>query len=310
MWLSASVGIAFAGQGHDLPEKLIQDADTAMYQAKRRGGARFETLDQVEENWSDSRVRLTRDLRSAADQGQLWCAYQPVVAVTSGDIVGFEALLRWKHPTHGSVLPGVTVPLAERSGLIIEIGRWVLKQACLERQRWIHDGGRSQLTMAVNVSVHQLVSPGFVAVVATVLADTHTDPSMVTLEVTESVLIKDFERVLEVLADLKSLGVLLALDDFCTGFSSLGYLKDLPIDIIKIDQKFIADLERDPISRLIVESVVRLAHGLDMTVIAEGVESVGQLTDVAALNCDYCQGYNFARPMSANEVMLDGRMSA
>ena len=148
------------------------------------------------------------------------------------------------------------------------------------------------------------------ATAATVLADTHTDPSMVTLEVTESVLIKDFERVLEVLAELKNLGVMLALDDFGTGFSSLGYLKDLPIDIIKIDQKFIADLERDPISRLIVESVVRLAHGLDMTVIAEGVETAGQLTDVAALDCDFYQGYHFARPMSAHEVMLDGRMSA
>ncbi len=310
MWLSASVGIAFAGQGADIPEKLIQDADTAMYQAKRRGGGRFGTIDQVEEDWSNGRARLTRDLRSAVDRGQLWCAYQPVVAVSGGDIVGFEALLRWMHPTQGSVLPAVTVPLAERSGLIIEIGRWVLKQACVERQRWLHNGGRSQLSMAVNVSVHQLVSPGFVANVGTVLADTDTDPSMVTLEVTESVLIKDFERVLEVLAELKELGVMLALDDFGTGFSSLGYLKELPIDTIKIDQKFIADLERDPISRLIVESVVRLAHGLDMTVVAEGVENAGQLSDVAALECDYYQGYHFARPMSAQEVALDGRCSA
>jgi EAL domain-containing protein (putative c-di-GMP-specific phosphodiesterase class I) len=164
--------------------------------------------------------------------------------------------------------------------------------------------------MAVNVSVHQLIAPGFVEMVAAVLADTHTDPPLLTLEVTESVLIEDSRRILGVLRDLKCLGVMLALDDFGTGYSSLSYLKDLPIDGIKIDRSFIVDLERKPIGHLIVDAVVGLAHGLDMTVVAEGVESVDQFTNVSTLGCDCYQGFYFARPMTADAVATDCRFAA
>ncbi len=305
--LSASVGIAFAGPGHSIPERIIQDADVAMYQAKRRGGARFGTLDLGEQHLASRRVLLTHDLRVAEARGELRNDYQPVVSLATGAVVGLEALLRWEHPSQGLVGPEVTVPLGERSGLIVAIGRWALERACLDRKRWPRQSGRDALGMAVNVSVHQLIAPGFVDLVAQVLDDTGTDPASMTLEVTESVLIDDSGRILTVLRGLKELGVSLALDDFGTGYSSLSYLKELPVDVIKIDRSFIVDLEHGPVSNLIIDAVVGLGHGMGMTMVAEGVETVDQHRDVAALGCDWYQGYLFARPLSVSEVANDPR---
>jgi EAL domain-containing protein (putative c-di-GMP-specific phosphodiesterase class I) len=196
------------------------------------------------------------------------------------------------------VAPNVLVPLAEQSGLITEIGRWVLEQACPDRHRWIN-GGTNELSMSVNVSAHQLMSPDYAAGVAAVLARTDTDPKLVTLEMTESVFVQDGERALVVLSELKHLGVSLALDDFGTGYSSLNYLKRFPIDIVKIDRGFVADMEYDGASQAIVFAVIELAHTLGMTVVAEGVETIAQHTQLSSLDCDSCQGYYFARPMSA-----------
>jgi len=308
--LSASVGIAFAGQGSDVPEQIIQDADTAMYQAKRKGGARYGTIDLGEQHLASRRTGLTRDLRHAGVRGELWLGYQPIVAIDSGQIIGVEALLPWDHPTQGAIAPEVTVPLAERSGLIVGLGRWVMEQAFLDRQHWLRHGGRPGLAMSVNISVHQLIAPGFVDLVSGVIADTGTDPAMVTLEVTESVLIRDSGQALLVLKSLKNIGAELALDDFGTGNSSLGYLKEFPVDGTKIDRSFIVGLKREATSRLIVDAVVGLAHGLDMTVVAEGVESIDQLDDVTAMGVDCFQGYYFARPMPADEVAIDQRFLA
>jgi diguanylate cyclase (GGDEF)-like protein len=307
--VSASVGIAFAGEGHDVPERVIRDADVAMYQAKRKGGARFGTVDVGEQRRSSRRVRMTDELRRAEERGELRTQYQPIVSFTSGRVVGFEALLRWAHPTEGPVEPSVVVPLAERSGLIVGIGAWVLDRACRDRREWTAGPDSTDLMMSVNVSIHQLVAPGFADTVARVLADTGTEPAALTLEVTESVLIEDSARIVDVLQQVKELGVQLALDDFGTGYSSLGYLKDLPIDVIKIDQTFIGDLEHGPVGRLIIESVVSLAHRLDLTVVAEGVESAEQWRDVSQLDCDWYQGYFFSRPMTAGEVVADRRVA-
>jgi len=307
--VSASVGIAFAGDGNDVPEQVIRDADVAMYQAKRKGGARFGTIDLTEHQVSSRRVRMTDDLRHAEERGELRTLYQPIVSFTSGRVVGVEALLRWSHPSQGTLPPGVVVPLAERSGLIGGIGAWVLERACRDRQEWMARLGGPELIMSVNVSAHQLAAPGFAESVGCVLSGTGTDPSTLTLEVTESVLIEDSGTTVAVLEQLKQLGVRLALDDFGTGYSSLGYLKDLPIDIIKIDQTFISDLDRQPVSRLIVDAVVALAHRLGMTVVAEGVESAEQWRDVSRLDCDWYQGYYFARPMTADDVAADHRFA-
>lgn len=224
------------------------------------------------------------------------------MAAADGRITGVEALLRWAHPTHGMVGPDTFVPLAEHAGLITEIGRWVLEQACIDRHRWQRLARDDTFEVSVNVFAHQLMTPGFAATVAAVLADTDTDPALVTLEVTESVFIQDSERALAGLNDLKRPGAKLALDDFGTGYSSLSYLKQFPVDIVKIDRVFIADLERLPASRLIVNAIVGLVHGLNMTVVAEGVDTAEQYEAVCATDCESYQSFYFSRPTSADQI--------
>jgi diguanylate cyclase (GGDEF)-like protein len=300
--MTASVGIAFAGRDDQIPEELLQDADVAMYQAKRQGGARHQIIDLREQHLAEQRASLQRDLRGAAARGELRTEYQPIVASASGRIAGVEALLRWAHPSRGLLPPMTLVPLAEQSGLITEIGRWVLEQACPDRRRWQSDPAHDDLTIAVNVSPHQLMSPDFAVAVESVLDDTQTNPKLLTLEVTEGVFVQDSHRALVVLNDLKRVGVMLALDDFGTGYSSLSYLKRFPIDILKIDKGFVADLGRDSASYAIVCAIIELAHSLSMKVVAEGVETAEQYRLLIALGCDFCQGFYFARPMSVENL--------
>ena len=302
--VTASVGIAFSGRGDQLSEQILQDADTAMYQAKRKGGARHQIVDLRELDRAAERTNLEHDLRSALSRGELRTEYQPIIETGDGRITAAEALLRWDHPSHGPVVPTTFIPMAEQSGLITEIGRWVLDQACRDRLRWRKPDRIDDLTMSVNVSAHQLMTPDFTATVETVLGGAGTDPQLVTLEVTESVFVHDTERALIVLTDLKDLGVTVALDDFGTGYSSLTYLKQFPIDIVKIDQGFVADVEQDEASHSIVLAIVELAHLLGMKVVAEGVETPEQHQLLADLGCDYCQGYYFARPMPAGDLQV------
>jgi diguanylate cyclase (GGDEF)-like protein len=300
--MTASVGIAFAGRGDHIPEQLLHEADSAMYQAKRKGGARHQIIDLREQHMADERVDLEQDLRGASTRGEMRPEYQPIVTTGEGRITGVEALVRWAHPTRGLISPATLIPLAERAGLIADIGRRVLEQACPDRHRWHRHHQTNDLELSVNISAHQLMSANSTATVEAVLLATHTDPHMVTLEMTESVFVQDSERALVVLDDLKHLGVMLALDDFGTGYSSLSYLKRFPIDVVKIDQAFVADLGVDSASHAIVAAVVDLAHVLGMAVVAEGVETALQHREVAALGCDYCQGFYFARPMSADDL--------
>lgn len=299
--MSASIGIAFAGHGDEGSETVLQDADVAMYQAKHQGGARHGVVDLQERRLANHRARLNRDLQGALGRGELRTAYQPIVRTPDERILGAEALLRWEHPAVGMVAPLTAVPLAEMSGLITEIGRWVLERACLDRQSWPRQGDEP-LAVAVNVSAGQLIGPAFVASVAKVLADCGTDPGVVTLEVTESLFIQDSARALVVLSELKRLGVTLALDDFGTGCSSLNYLQRFPVDIVKIDQAFISQVDHDRTSDLIVTAMVKLAHDLGMSVVAEGVESAEQYDRVLSLGCDAYQGFHFAHPMSTCEL--------
>jgi diguanylate cyclase (GGDEF)-like protein len=300
--VTASVGIAFLGCDGQLPEDLLQDADMAMYQAKRRGGARHQLIDLSEKRHTLQQVNLERELRGAATRGELHLEYQPIVETGDGRMTSVEALLRWAHPTQGLVAPSALVPIAERSGLINEIGKWVLANACLDHRPGRGRSSRDGLTVSVNVSGHQLMTPGFPATVAGVLSDTGTDPQRITLEITESVFVQDGGRALSVLAELKDLGVKIALDDFGTGYSSLQYLKHFPIDIVKIDQKFICDLEHDAASHAIVYTIVELAHVLGMTAVAEGVETTEQHQLLASIGCDFCQGFYFAHPLPADDL--------
>jgi diguanylate cyclase (GGDEF)-like protein len=299
--VTASIGVAFA-RPTDMAEQILQNADAAMYQAKRKGGRGYQVIDLVAQHLVDERATLEHDLHGAAARGELRMDYQPIVRTVDGRMTGVEALLRWDHPDRGVIAPGILVPLAEQSGLITEIGGWVLGQSCQDRHRWLDNPHDPEFQISVNSSVHQLFSRDFYRTVAASLLDSDTDPKVLTLEVTESVFVEDGERALVVLNELKRLGVRLALDDFGTGYSSLSYLKQFPFDIVKIDRKFIVDMGRDPSSHAIVSAIVTLAHALGMTAVAEGVETAEQYDELTALGCDSCQGFFLARPMSAHEV--------
>jgi predicted signal transduction protein with EAL and GGDEF domain len=296
--LTASIGIAFSRRGADSPEDLLHDADLAMYRTKRRRGGEVPDFDPSALYLVKDQDRLEHALPGAADRGELHLAYQPIVAGADGRLTGVEALLRWSHPSRGLIPPAVLIPLAERSGQIIDIGRWVLEQAWSDRDRWQSDNA-DDLSVSVNVSAHQLMSAGFVDTVAAVLEGGSTRPGLLTLEVTESVFVHDGERALFVLNDLKDIGVQLSLDDFGTGYSSLGYLRRFPVDTVKIDREFVSHLAEDPASHTIVTAVIALAHGLGMTVVSEGVETAAQHRELTALGCDSCQGFYYGRPVTA-----------
>ncbi|MEA2638274.1 MAG: hypothetical protein QOE18_1331, partial [Chloroflexota bacterium] len=276
-----------------------------MYRTKRRRGTGGHEIDLSElsavQDQDQDQDRLEHALPGAAARGELQLAYQPIVAAADGRLTGVEALLRWTYPGRGSVAPTVLIPLAEQSGQIIDIGRWVLEQAWSDRRHW-QRGRATDVSVSVNVSARQLMSAGFADTVAAVLDTASTDPSLLTLEVTESIFVRDGERALFVLNDLKDIGVRLALDDFGTGYSSLGYLRRFPVDVVKIDREFVANLGHEPASLTIVTAVIQLAHGLGMTVVSEGVETAEQHRELTALGCDSCQGFYFARPMPSASV--------
>ena len=299
--VTASIGIAFTGRGIDAPEDLLRDADLAMYRSKRDRVGSHEIIDLRELHLSGHQSGLARGLPAALGRGELHLDYQPIVDTVDGRLTGVEALLRWSHPSRGAVSPGTFIPAAEQSGQIVEIGKWVLQQAWSDRQRWQRERP-AQIGMSVNVSAHQFMSVGFAQAVAGVLDSTSADPGLLTLEITESVFVYDEPRARVVLAELKELGVQLALDDFGTGYSSLGYLNSLPIDMIKIDRQFTANLTAEPASHVIVTAIIQLAHGLRMTVVAEGVETAQQHNEVTKLGSDACQGFYFAKPMVATNI--------
>jgi diguanylate cyclase (GGDEF)-like protein len=299
---TVSVGIAIADQTNQIPEEMIDHADVAMFEAKRSGGSHHQSLELTEQHLAHRRLSIGSEIRRALDEHELSLEYQPIARADNGRIIGVEALLRWAHPLLGPVAPTTLIHLAERSGLISELGMWVLEQACVDRHRWVDPDHPDDFMMSVNVSAYQLKSDGFAAMVEHVLRRTHTAPQLVTLELTETVFIQDSLHSLAVLNDLKHIGVLLCLDDFGTGYCSFAYLNRCSVDVIKIDQSFVAALGRDSVSNAVMSAVVDLTHGLGMVSIAEGVETAEQYSQVAALGCDACQGYHLALPMPAHQL--------
>ncbi len=299
--VSASVGIAFSGPGQDLPATLLRDADFAMYQAKNSGGGRHHVSDPTARLAAEHRTELDRDLRTAERLGQLFLAYQPIISLRTGLLTGVEALLRWQHPQRGLVMPDVTIPSAERTGLISPIGQWVLRQACDDLVRWRREG-TAVGQVAVNVSAQQVMGSSFVKTVASVLQETGADPGRLCLEVTESLFLSDTERAARVLHEVKDLGVRLSLDDFGTGYSSLSYLQHFPVDIVKIDRSFTAKMTKDKATKSIVRAVIELSHVLDKSVVAEGVETTADLQEITELGADYAQGFYFSRPVSRDKI--------
>ena len=297
VFLATSLGIAIARGADDRAEDLIRDADAAMYRAKERGKGRYEIFDEAMRADAMARLETESALRRALERAELRLHYQPEIDLGTGEISGFEALLRWEHPVRGLLGPSAFMPLAEETGLIVGIGEWVLREACAEARRW-----PEPLTLSVNLSARQLAQQDLVAMVRRALAETGMDPARLCLEITESAVMESGTATTAQLRALKSLGVCLAIDDFGTGFSSLAHLRRFPVDVLKIDGTFVAGLGREPQDASIVAAVISLAHALDLETVAEGVETDEQLEILKELGCDLAQGYLFARPAPPEEA--------
>jgi diguanylate cyclase (GGDEF)-like protein/PAS domain S-box-containing protein len=297
-----SIGIAF-GRGTPSPEELIGDADAALYAAKSRGKGRYEVFEPYMREAVVSRRQLKEDLRRALERGEFRVLYQPCIRLADSEVVGAEALIRWNHRERGVVQPLEFVPLAEEMGLIVPIGRWVLRHACEQAAEWRKKWPEEEpITLRVNVSSRQLQDPLFVQDVAAILSDTGCPPEHVVLEITERCLVEDPEHAVARLAELKGLGVRLALDGFGTGFSSLAHVQHLPIDILMVDRSFVSGLGGGGAESAMARAVVQLAHTLGLEPVAEGVENAEQIPLLRELECEYAQGYHFSPPVPAVEL--------
>jgi diguanylate cyclase (GGDEF)-like protein/PAS domain S-box-containing protein len=297
---SASIGVAMFAGADAKVEDVLMHADSAMYRAKAGGRGTIRFYDPAMQVALQARAALETDLRRALSEGQLRLAYQ-VQVNADGAIVGAEVLLRWQHPERGPIPPMEFIPLAEETGLIVPIGQWVLETACTQLAGWAHKPAARGLRLSVNVSARQFRQPDFVHRVERALADSGADPSRLRLELTESLLLDNVNDCIAKMQSLKSIGVGFALDDFGTGFSSLSYLKRLPLDELKIDRSFIRDIATDPSDAVIVQTIIGMASNLGLTVIAEGVESAEQLAWLRRHRCDGYQGWYFGRPVPLPE---------
>ena len=299
--ISCSVGIAAYPDGCS-HAKLIARADAAMYSAKRSGGSTHCFYSPAMDADAEAQFTLLRDLRKAIVAKEFELFYQPKIDAQSGKVTAVEALLRWRHPTQGELLPGVFIPIAERFGLIVAIGNWVIEEACRQSRQWRDKGLR--MRVAINLSVHQMRQDDIVERITGALEAHNIHPSLLTCEITESAAMEDTKTTQTTFRRLGELGTHLSIDDFGTGYSSLAYLRKLPAEELKIDRSFIMDLEHSADARAVVDAVIKLAHALGLKVVAEGVENQRQQQILESMQCDELQGYLFARPMSARALLL------
>jgi diguanylate cyclase (GGDEF)-like protein len=296
--VSPSIGIAiFPQDGHNV-EILCQHADAAMYQSKRAGRGRYTFYDPALNPVRDHQFNLEQRLPAAIADDELVLHFQPKVRLSDFRIMGLEALVRWQHPEHGLIYPGEFVPMAELSGMDVALGDWVAHNACLQLARW-KTQGLNLVPVAINVSARQLRDLEFPQRVAALLATFGVEPRLLEVEITESSLVDSIDIATKVLSELKRIGVHIALDDFGNGYSSLSYIRTLPIHVIKIDRSFIKDIRNSPQDATIVETIVTMAHKLQMQVVAEGVELQDQLLHLKSIHCDQVQGYFLSRPVDA-----------
>jgi len=299
---TASVGIAIGGPASKVGD-LLRDADTAMYRAKAGGPGRTAVFDAGMRATVTRRLTLEAGMQRALESGEFRLVYQPIVALATGVITGFEALVRWEHPRLGLLMPGEFIPIAEETGLIVPLGAWILSEACRQLRTWRRGTPVGEtLTIAVNLAAQQLAQSELIEHVKRVLAEMDLPPASLHLEITESALVADTEAALAMLTRLHGLGVGVHLDDFGMEYSSLDYLRRFPIDAIKIDQSFIRDLLASQRDRAVVQAIVTLAHTLGLHVTAEGIETFEQKARLEMLGCDQGQGYFFARPVRVDEA--------
>jgi EAL domain-containing protein (putative c-di-GMP-specific phosphodiesterase class I) len=283
-------------------DQLLRQAEAAGQMAKRHTGGTIHRFDEEMQARALRRAEVEDSLRGAADRGELVLHFQPEVSLRTNQIVAVEALIRWHHPEWGLVAPAEFIPVAEASHLILEVGAFVLRSGMDQCARWRGLLPDRAPIVAINISPRQFVQDDFVGLVAATLEETGADPADVCLEITESVLMDDLDVTVATLRRLKALGVLLAVDDFGTGYSSLSYLRAFPVDIIKVDQSFVSGLGHDPEDSAIVQAVVHMGRALQLTTVAEGVETAHQLIELRELDCDIAQGYHFARPAPAESI--------
>jgi diguanylate cyclase (GGDEF)-like protein/PAS domain S-box-containing protein len=310
--VTLSTGIAMASSPLVSAESLLRDADAAMYRAKADGRARSAVFAETMRSRAIDRLDTEMSLRRGIENGELVLHYQPIVELPTGRILGTEALARWNHPTRGLVTPDQFIPIAEETGLIVPLGAWVLRQAAAQARAWQRRPGCGGLTMAVNLSALQLANADLVGLLTDVLVESDLPPHCLALEITESVLMDDAAAAVQILERLKAIGVRVSVDDFGTGYSSLSYLKRFPVDTLKIDQSFIAGLGDDPNDTAIVHAIVSLAKALNLSTVAEGVETELQAAAVLELGCTVAQGYHFAPPTPPADIeaILDLQLPA
>lgn len=295
----ASIGIAYSALDYEEPEELLRDADTAMYRAKASGHDRVQVFNHEMHSEARGRLRMETDLRRAVERREFSLAYQPIVALEDGRLTGFEALLRWQHPDLGFVSPVKFIPVAEETGLIVDIGQWVLEEACRQMREWVEIGPSDRpLKMSVNLSSRQFAQADLIGRIRETLAGIGLEAHHLKLEITESVVMENIETAADMLRQLRALGIELSIDDFGTGYSSLSYLHRFPINTMKVDRSFVMQMHHHENAE-IIRTIILLADTLRMNVVAEGVEKCDQLQQLRELRCAYAQGYYFSRPVDA-----------
>jgi diguanylate cyclase (GGDEF)-like protein len=300
---TASIGVVPSLEAYVTPDEVLRNADTAMYEAKSAGKGRYVVFDQAMHERAEQRLRIESDLRGAITREELFLVYQPIVSLETGRTIGFEALVRWRHPQRGLLKPDEFLSSAEESGLIVPIGTWALDRACQEFAYWQRSlGTLAPSNIHVNLSRKQLLLRDLTEMVRSVLKKHEVPPQALHLEVTESEIMQNPHVAREVLAELRQLGVKIGMDDFGTGHSSLACLQELPIDVLKIDRSFINNMERSRSFAALVHAVATLGQNLGLSTVAEGIENADQLAMLQSMDCEYGQGYFFGRPMPADEV--------
>ncbi|MBM0740974.1 EAL domain-containing protein [Phormidium sp. CLA17] len=304
VFINASIGIAFGKSDYDKPEHLLRDADTAMYHAKAAGKAQHRIFEATMPRAALQLLQIETDLRRAISQQELSLNYQPIVALDSGKIAGLEALIRWNHPDRGFIPPSTFIPVAEETGLISEIGNWVLKEACHQIRNWQKQGViDSNFSVSVNLSARQFAQINLMQQITHILAETGLSPNCLKLEVTESAIMDNPSSAADILLKLRQQHIQLSMDDFGTGYSSLSYLQSFPMDYLKIDRSFVMSLDGTEEKLGLVPIIVKIAQTMNMQVVAEGIETPEQLAQLRSLNCDFGQGYFFSRPLTAEKVV-------
>ncbi len=303
VYVSATAGVSLIDVSADTPERVLRDAHAALSKARRAGHGSVSVFDTTIRDEAVARVELEKALHRALRREEFRVFYQPLVRFSGAAVVGFEALVRWQHPERGLVPPLDFIPVAEETGLIVPIGAWVIDEVCRQAAIWQGEVPDAEpLVVSVNLSARQLAHPDLVGTIASAIARNGLDPATLVFEVTESTLMSDPDLAVTILHALRALGVRIAVDDFGTGHSSLGYLKQLPVDCLKIDRSFVSGLGIDPDDRAIVGAVVSMGHALGLTVTAEGVETLEQLDALESLGCDVGQGFYFAKPQPGEVV--------